>query len=412
MMDYFDEIHVRLEKYKKVHKKHPRAAIIKMLLWNGAFLLKVPKPDKAQKKNDDEQKTKQIVLNPKKVNVGFLIRGGMGDYLVQANYIYKFRQKYQDDLLNIDVFTRRSYNTAKLIFDSAQYPVIDGLYEEEGNKDSFRNYDLFIDLSRYPDVKRRQLGRIAEAMPELLDYVFLMEKFRAENEKFYKYAGSSDGQSAMLCILEGRKRINQPDIYGYFGMTEEYELPLETKNDEEYLKEVGIGDRPFITIHRGCDTNYTKDSVKLWPMPYYRILVRLLKEKYPDLLVVQIGVSVDRCPEIEGADINLVGKTNLEQVMVLLKHATVHIDGEGGMVHLRHALKGGKSVVVFGPTSAEFFGYSENENIVGEGCNTWCEWTFRNWQERCMRDKDKAPCMYSVVPEMVLERVGKVLEEV
>ena len=29
-----------------------------------------------------------------------------------------------------------------------------------------------------------------------------------------------------------------------------------------------------------------------------------------------------------------------------------------------------------------------------------------------MRDKDKAPCMYSVVPEMVLERVGKVLEEV
>ena len=155
MMDYFDEIHVRLEKYKRVHKKHPRAAIIKMLLWNGAFFLKVPKPDKVQNQEKEERHTKQIVLNPKKVNVGFLIRGGMGDYLVQANYIYKFRQKYQDDLLHIDVFTRRSYNTAKLIFDSAKYPVIDGLYEEEENKESFRDYDLFIDLSRYPDVKRR-----------------------------------------------------------------------------------------------------------------------------------------------------------------------------------------------------------------------------------------------------------------
>lgn len=40
-----------------------------------------------------------------------------------------------------------------------------------------------------------------------------------------------------------------------------------------------------------------------------------------------------------------------EKLKVILKHAKLHIDSEGGLVHLRHAIKGGPSVVLFGPTS-------------------------------------------------------------
>ena len=81
------------------------------------------------------------------------------------------------------------------------------------------------------------------------------------------------------------------------------------------------------------------------------------------------------------------------------------------MVHLRHALKGGRSVVMFGPTSSEFFGYSENENIVGNGCDTWCEWAVYNWQEGCLRGYSNAPCMASIIPEKVMLSVEKIITE-
>ena len=109
---------------------------------------------------------------------------------------------------------------------------------------------------------------------------------------------------------------------------------------------------------------------------------------------------------------DLVGKTNLEQIKPILQHALVHIDGEGGMVHLRHALGGGRSVVLFGPTSSEFFGYSENKNLVGGGCAVWCEWALNKWQEGCLRGSyETPPCMASITPEMVMEAADSIIRE-
>jgi len=374
------------------------------------------KEKRREVKNGTDVQSSPIVKNgtlkllETQMNVGFLLGGGLGDMVVAANYLYKFRQKYGYENLRIDTFIHNSYNSAKVVlYDEG---IVNHIYPERGFEDSFREYDLFIHISRYPDVKKRDLRKMAQMMPELIEYVSLCERFRSENSRFFTNAGITDGQSAMLSIINGKKRIHQPDVYGFFGVREEYEYDIPVMEDEYvFLDDLGLKRHCFITINRGVDTNYTKNSVKMWPQFYYNTLVKLLKKKYPDILLVQLGPSYERCQSFEGIDLDLIGKTNLEQVKVLLKHSLVHIDGEGGMVHLRHALKGGTSVVLFGPTSSEFFGYSENENIVGNGCGAWCEWTVNNWQEKCLRGYKNAPCMMSIIPEKVMESVEKIISE-
>ena len=127
--------------------------------------------------------------------------------------------------------------------------------------------------------------------------------------------------------------------------------------------------------------------------------------------IVQLGFSEDRCPKFNNIDIDLIGKTSLEEVKIILNNSIIHIDGEGGMVHLRHALHGGKSIVLFGATSPEFYGYSENINLRGDGCSHWCEWITENWQAKCARGYDRPPCSYSLTPETVYNEFKKAWRE-
>lgn len=413
MRDYYGGVRGQIDRFQKEYPARPKRTAVHMVWWNVKALFKRHEaPRKAPAKRAGLAKNApdyRLTLTKDELNIGFLLNGGLGDFLIEANYIYKFRERYGWDHIRIDVFAHNSFSAAQSIFRPGS--VIDGLYPEEGYSGRFRDYDLFIHISRYPDVKRRQLDRIAELAPEIVEYVFLCERFRAENDRFFSKPGITDGQSAMLSILKGIKRPQQPDVYGFLGVTERYEYPLGIYADEHgYLAELGLDGRPFITLHRGCDTRYSENSVKLWPVRYYDILIRLLKERYPELILVQIGVSHDRCLDMEGIDLDLVEQTNLEQVKILLKHSVLHIDGEGGMVHLRHALCAQPSVVMFGPTSPEFFGYEENVNLRGKGCDIWCEWAVRGWMEKCLRGCAVPPCMASLVPEHVFQAVVKTLE--
>ena len=97
---------------------------------------------------------------------------------------------------------------------------------------------------------------------------------------------------------------------------------------------------------------------------------------------------------IEEADLNLVGKTDFLAAAAILANAALHIDGESGLVHLRHVL-GGRSVVLFGPTPVEYFGYADNCNLVSKGCRG-CMWMTDDWFEVCSRGTAEPECMASI----------------
>lgn len=82
----------------------------------------------------------------------------------------------------------------------------------------------------------------------------------------------------------------------------------------------------------------------------------------------------------------------------------LHIDSEGGYVHIRHFLNT-RSVVLFGTTDINFFGYPDNINIK--------KWSLPNclWMGYWKLDRklyprfEKPPCMYEITPEEVFLKV-------
>ena len=132
-------------------------------------------------------------------------------------------------------------------------------------------------------------------------------------------------------------------------------------------------------------------------------MVKQLKSLFPSYIFVEIGAG--RGPRLKGVDISITGKTTIEEIKAILKNAILHIDGEGGLVHLRHALQGGCSCVLFGPTSPEVYGYEENINLKSSACPIHCEFYSRTWQKKCL--KGKRICMESLTPKYVLDRIIK-----
>ena len=165
-------------------------------------------------------------------------------------------------------------------------------------------------------------------------------------------------------------------------------------------------------MHRGWDEFSAEGNfhVKAWSLKSCGDIIPKLKKRFPEYKLLLLGLHERQAPNPEGCDLNLIGKTSLEQVKVLLKHAACMVDNEGGMVHLRHALHGGPSVVMFGPTAPELFGYSENINLVSGACKQWCEWLFENWMYKCARTMESNhPCMEAITTDDVLEAVSKIL---
>lgn len=344
-----------------------------------------------------------IQLDTNTLNIAIDLRGGLGDQIINANFVYLLRQKIGYDGIRIDIY--EPTNIASAIFKAGDF--VDNVYHwqsADANK-----YDLCIEIARFPILRSCNKRRVLYMSPVLFDFVLMWIKDNAEKYKFIEEKPRLDGMLNKYYLSMGYKRWKQFDIGNTLGMTEKFPLPMFIDESEhKYLNTLKIP-KKFITIHRGVDVRANAMSVKQWPVEYYNTLISLIRKKHPDIFIVQLGDSKERCPQFNGVDLSLIEETSLEQLKVLLKHSYLHIDGEGGMVHLRHALKGGKSIVLFGPTDPNVYGYSENINLVGKGCQGGCEWFNDHWQECCAMGILKPFCQYSLTPEVVYSNIDKCL---
>ena len=80
---------------------------------------------------------------------------------------------------------------------------------------------------------------------------------------------------------------------------------------------------------------------------------------------------------------------------------------EGGLVHLATNL-GTKCVVLFSPTQPNIYAYPNNINIVYATCNG-CYGLYENGYA-CARGLEKPECMYSITPEMVMEKIAEYID--
>ena len=150
--------------------------------------------------------------------------------------------------------------------------------------------------------------------------------------------------------------------------------------------------KSYVTVHHGFDssvilTTATKKdyvSTKTISLKKWEEIVASIK--LLGVRVVQLGIAQE--PKIAGVDIYLNGQSSVGETAMVLKHGLCHVDTEGGLVHLNRAVNG-RSVVMFGPTPVELFGYPQNINLEPTGCKA-CFWVTPTWLFECPRTSPAA----------------------
>ncbi len=335
--------------------------------------------------------------------------GGYGDYLISANFFEYFRESFAGPDMYFDFYgadwLRDVYNY--------EIPNVRLLFHSDFSTDfASSGYDMVFKIAKRNQLLYANEERIKSINKPLFEYVQLCKKYIRENQDIFDANPRLDGLTSAESERTGRKRVQEPDIYGYFGISTDFKFHVRINEDEDsYLNSIGLKKQRFILIHRGwCSAENKGAHVKVWSLESCGDLIPRLKQSFPDYKIVLFGELASQAPCPDGADLNLLEKTTLDQAKILLKHAALLVDNEGGMVHLRHILKGGPSVVLFGPTSKAVFGYSENENISSSACDHWCEWQIPDWQYTCAKlGKPGHPCMDAITTDDVITAVGKIL---
>ncbi|MDR3244115.1 MAG: hypothetical protein LBT79_05140, partial [Elusimicrobiota bacterium] len=120
----------------------------------------------------------------------------------------------------------------------------------------------------------------------------------------------------------------------------------------------------YITFQQGATDKGIINHTRCWSNENWNKLLLILRDKI-DKRIFIVRVGLKNCGDIITISnfIDTVGKTSFNELCSILKNSSLHIDIDGGCVHISRAI-GTKSLVLFGPTSPEFIGYDENINII------------------------------------------------
>jgi ADP-heptose:LPS heptosyltransferase len=282
--------------------------------------------------------------------------GGLGDAVMLGYLCRAILRKHPTAL--IDAYVRDLSQTQLFIFD---YPSIRAIYSAtdwiralKTNKD---NYDLVYEFRPYPYV-----WNIKEP-----------EKNTLFDEKLY----NSWHQATQKVLAESQKQtfLYYADQLGLEFTNDDFKLPLpnvESRIYQSYLDKYSLPSK-YITVHSGCDQGV--GVMKLWPSYKWGELIERLKVL--GYTVIQLGSKDEEV--LPG--VKKVTTKNLIDLAYVLQHSLIHVDNEGGLVHLAHSV-GTRSVVMFGPTNPTLYGYVDNINLYKDLCPT-CWWTVIGWSKKC-----------------------------
>lgn len=175
----------------------------------------------------------------------------------------------------------------------------------------------------------------------------------------------------------------------------------------QLLQECGLQSENFLCI--GPSASFEN---KCWPLDYYQNLIeQLLPLNYP--IVIVGGANEKEPQQLEqffGNTIhNVAGLLSPLESAVLLKQARLAICNDTSIGHLAEAM-GTPALVLFGPTVREF-GYApflEQSELIEHPLS--CRPCTRNGKNPCKLPEKKL-CLTSIRPEVVFERVHRLLSD-
>lgn len=154
----------------------------------------------------------------------------------------------------------------------------------------------------------------------------------------------------------------------------------------------------------------SKWETKRWPANYFNELIDKLSSE-ESIQIVIIGGKEEKEIELDVAKtLDLRGETTLLELAEVLKRSSVVISNDSSPIHIASAFEKPYIIGIFGPTVEKFgfYPWSKNSEVV-ENKEIECRPCGLHGSKKC--PTKRFDCMLSLKPEMILERVLKVIHE-
>ncbi|HMK88494.1 MAG TPA: glycosyltransferase family 9 protein [Methylocystis sp.] len=325
--------------------------------------------------------------------------GGFGDMIYLASVVRRLHERFAP----ARIVVMHEHAQAELVFGSN--PYVHAILKLQGDaKERFLAlasaldiFDLIADVRYVVTYATPPLSRVPAE--------FLIPA-HSRASQWQKYARRDWPLLNNLFAKEAVKLgMSKYDLVGYTG-----NLPIDSELAGDFFPTQELGadvaaklkGKTYVTVHHGSDRHMAalggRQTKNLPDATWGAIVASLQAEGF---IVAQVGEAHENL--IENVDVDLRGETSFAQTALVVKHGQVHADTEGGIVHLARSM-GQKSVVMFGPTSVEFFGYKPNVNLAPKLCGD-CWWITPEWAKSCVRGLRTPECMDSHEPAEVVAQI-------
>ncbi len=347
---------------------------------------------------EDSYKNYKTSYKDSEESMAILLSGGLGDNIIQKRFVTELI-KFAPEIA-IDIYSIR--NTDYLRYLYSDIANIRNVIEDLGSRydGECHNYtfSLVMEACRYVRVDECREKTAYSDLSQRL------KKVMNESDKEKITLSTPTAVPNSIRLFQGLNAYNCFNYNGAFDIQDKkVGIPI-TDNGEHFYNGLGLKQKQFYTVNFGTGECADPSKVaKMWYQDRFEEVISLMKDRYPDIQVIQLGAS--NAIQLKGIDKYVLGES-MDRVASLLKRTLFHLDIEGGTVHMATQL-GIKCIVLFGPSPEEFYGYEENENIHSGRCQG-CLGLLPD-VNKCARDMERPECMDLITPEMVLERIEKVL---
>lgn len=330
------------------------------------------------------------------VSVALKYGPGLGDAIIKKKLFIELANLAPDAKFDIYAPNGNKY-ISSIYSDQPNFNLVidDGgaLFAQHHEK-----YGFSISIFYMIQVNHVKYDLLNKYSPALADAA---HKIEAANENY----GLSIFPATQNWIHFGRAYYMGWNCYNLYNYTDVFDIqdknvsiPLQSEAEDAF-KAMSLGQYITVNYGNGIATKGNQKLVsKQWPKQYFEAYIDGIHNFMPDLSIIQVGDN--NAQSLIGADRVIFGE-NLEIIKYIMKNSLLHLDIEGGLMHLTTQL-GTKCIVLYGATQENLFSYEQNINIVSDVCKG-CYTLYPNTYQ-CAKGLDEPECMYSINPELVVKK--------
>ena len=155
-----------------------------------------------------------------------------------------------------------------------------------------------------------------------------------------------------------------------------------------------------------------------WPSDSFVKIIEKITKNYPELEIILIGSRsessyvngiIRKCRSLPTRIKSVAGKTNLEELAIVLRHARLFISNDSGPLHLA-ALYHVPTIALFGPETPILYHPINTENYCFYSNTLHCSPCMSVYNAKVAQCKGKNICMQRIEPQQVYNKIVEYLD--